>query len=79
MPFTTKKINMVIHSNSSIMQNFSNYNYNTNNTNYSNYTNNSNISSAFTGRSGRNVFNNPMLGRIQNIKGSGCSSCGGAK
>lgn len=72
MPFTTKKINMVIHSNSSTMQHFSNYNYNTNNSN-------NNLKTAFTGRSGRNVFNNPMLGRIQNIKGSGCSSCGGAK
>ena len=70
MPFTTKKINMLIHNNSTVMLK-SNY--------FSNNTNNSNITSRFTGRNVTNAFTNSMIGRIQHIKGSGCGSCGGVK
>ena len=63
MPFATKKINMVIHTNSAVRQQSNNF---------------SNNNSSFTTRSVRNVFNNQMIGRIQNIK-PGCGSCGVAK
>ena len=71
MPFTTKKINMVIHTNSATVQNSNTFSNN-------NYINNNNNGSGFSSRSVRNVFNNPMIDRIQHAK-SGCSSCGGAK